>query len=141
VPEVPRYPRVEVLWSDAAVPQPVAVVVECNEPLWRSRPVPTRHTIGTPVERAWWSATDTPWLTLAPSTAAVAGGDLPRATVQRTIRGPGGTRAVLLLANGSRGRELRLSLVRPADPVMGSAEEAVDALRVRLVAAPWEAEH
>jgi large repetitive protein len=144
VPEVPRYPRVEVLWTGDAVPQPVAVIVGSNEPLWRSRPVPVRHTVppgAAEPERAWWALSDEPWLRLAASSAPPGSGDLPRASVERIVRGPGGTRAVVLLAGGSRGRELRLSLVRPADPVLGTPEEAVEALQVRLLAAPWEEEH
>jgi large repetitive protein len=143
VPEVPRYPRVEVLWSGDAVPQPIAVVVESNEPLWRSRPAPTRVTVpagAAEPDRAWWALHEATWLSVQADTTAAAPDELPRASVQRTVRGPGGTRGVFLLADGSRGHELRLQLTRHGDPVMASTDEVVAALQVRLVAAPWEEE-
>jgi large repetitive protein len=143
VPEVPRYPRVQVLWDGGDVPAPVAVVVESNEPLWRSRPVPVRRTVpegAAEPERAWWATADQAWLELSVDGGEPAPDELPRAVVQRLVRGPGGTRAVALLDGDARGSELVLALRRPADPVLGTDEEAVTALRVGLLTAPWEEE-
>lgn len=143
VPETPGHPAVEVLWSGEAVPQPVAVVVESSEPLWRSRVMP--KVVTGPVDAAdpthhWWAGVRGDWLRLEPSTAAVAAGDLPRATVTRIVRCPGLTRAVALLAPGSRGQELRLDLVVAADDLAAAPEERRTALRVSLQRAPWEVE-
>ena len=128
VPSVPRYPAVQVLWSGDAVPQPVAVVVECSESMSRRRPMPTPVT--GPADPAagpghkWWAAVEREWLSLQVSTAAPAAGDPPRAAVTRTVLGPGATRALVLLAPGSRGSELRLDLVVTADELAGLPENA-----------------
>ncbi|MFZ1285639.1 MAG: DUF6603 domain-containing protein [Candidatus Phosphoribacter sp.] len=143
VPTTPAFPAVEVLWTGDAVPQPVAVVIESSEPLWRSRVTPTMVT--GPVDAAdplhhWWAGVPHDWLSLAPSTAPVAGGDLPRATVTRIVIGPGRTRAIVLLAPGSRGTEARLDLVLAADDLAALAERRLSAVRVSLRRAPWEVE-
>ncbi len=144
VPGVPRYPVVEVLWSGDATPQPVAVVVECSEAMWRARPMPT-VVAGPPDPSAgpghqWWAAVEADWLSLAASTAPPAAGDPPRAAITRLVRGPGGTRAVVLLGPGSRGSELRLDLVVAGDALAGTAAQRAEAVRIALVRAPWEVE-
>ncbi|HYW49682.1 MAG TPA: hypothetical protein VE861_03700 [Gemmatimonadaceae bacterium] len=143
VPQVPRYPRVQVLWSSDTVPQPVAVVVESSESLWRDRPIPT--VVSGPPDaldptHKWWKAERSDWLALRASVAAVAAGDPPRATVTRLVHGPGGTRAVVLLGAGARGAEVRLDLVVTADVLAGTVDQPTETLRVRLVRAPWEVE-
>ena len=143
VPTTPAFPAVEVLWSGDAVPQPIAIVVESSEPLWRSRVMPTQVT--GPVDAAdplhhWWAGVAGDWLSLATSTAPVAAGDLPRATVNRIIACPGRTRAVVLLAPGARGTEARLDLVLAADPLAAVAERRRTVVRVSLQRAPWEVE-
>jgi hypothetical protein len=140
-PQVPRYPRVQVLWSSDPVPQPVAVVVEGSESMWRSRPIPTQ--VPGPVDASdpghkWWAAVRRDWLSLADSVAPVAAGDPPRAGVTRIVAGPGGTRAVVLLAAGARGSEVRLDLVVAGDPLAGTAEQRAEAVRLALLRAPWE---
>ena len=139
-PQAPSLPLVQVLWSADAVPQPVAVVVEGAEPLWRSRDLPA--VVPGPPDASdpthhWWAARPQEWLTLQVSSA---GGTLPAAAVTRIVRGPGATRAVVVLGPGSRGAELRLDLVLAADPLAGTAASAVAALRLPLPAAPWELE-
>jgi large repetitive protein len=140
VPQVPSIPRVQVLWSADATPQPVAVVVEGGEALWRTRDMP--EVVPGPPDASdpthhWWAARPREWLSLAVSGA---GGALPAAVVTRIVRGPGSTRAVVLLDGGSRGAELRLDLVRAADPLAGTAAVATAALRLPLLRAPWEVE-
>jgi hypothetical protein len=125
VPTTPAFPAVEVLWTGAPVPQPVAIIVESSEPLWRSRVMP--HQVSGPVDAAdplhhWWAGVADNWLALAPSTAPVAAGDLPRAVISRTIACPGRTRAVILLGAGARGTEARLDLVLAADDLAGQPE-------------------
>ena len=143
VPEVPSFPAVEVLWSGDATPQPVALVVECSEPLWRSRVLP--RVVQGPLDASdpthkWWKGVRDDWLSLQDSTSPTGGGDLPRAAVTRIIRCPGDTRAIVLLAPGSRDHEVRLDLVVAADPLAGAPETRRTAVRMGLVRAPWEVE-
>ena len=143
VPTTPSFPAVEVLWTGAAVPQPVAIIVESSEPLWRSRVMP--HQVSGPVDAAdplhhWWAGVADNWLALAPSTAPVAAGDLPRAVITRTVACPGRTRAVVLLGAGARGTEARLDLVLVADDLAGLPERRSTVVRVSLQRAPWEVE-
>jgi hypothetical protein len=140
VPQVPHYPAVTVLWSPDAVPQPVAVVVEGGEAFWRARPVPTFLTglvVDDPTQ-GWWVAQDTDWLSLQTSASAPEAGDPPRAPVTRLVRGPGDTRAVVLLGPSARGTELVLDLVRAADPLSGGTATMATAVRVFFGSAPWE---
>ena len=88
----------------------------------------------------WWAAVEADWLSLKPSTAVPAAGDPPQTSITRLVKGPGGTRAVLLLAPGSRGTELRLDLVVAGDALAGTAEQRAEALRIALQRAPWEVE-
>ena len=142
VPQVPRYPSVVVLWSPDAVPQPVAVVVEGSEAMWRSRPMPLK--VAGPTDddptHEWWAARDGDWLFLAGASAAPPPGSPPQAPVTRLVRGPGGTRAVVLLGPGARGTEVRLDLVAAADQLAPSAEVRAMAVQVLLDSAPWEVE-
>ncbi|HEY3438653.1 MAG TPA: hypothetical protein VGK35_13275, partial [Actinotalea sp.] len=142
VPQVPRYPSVVVLWSPDAVPQPVAVVVEGSEAMWRSRPMPTKvpgPTDDDPTHE-WWAARERDWMFLAAATAAPPPGSPAQAPVTRIVRGPGGTRAVVLLGPGARGTELRLDLVRAADELAASPEARSAAVHLMLDTAPWEVE-
>ncbi|MDM7830260.1 DUF6603 domain-containing protein [Cellulomonas edaphi] len=135
VPEVPRYPAVQVLWSPDTVPQPVAVVVEGSEALWRSRLVATRVEGPADAEdpsHEWWAPRPGPWLTLE-----VPGGGAP---VTRVVRGPGDTRAVILLGAGARGTQLTVQLVRAADELAGTPAKPATAVQVLLERAPWEVE-
>ncbi len=140
-PQTPTVPAVQVLWSAATLPEPVAVVVECSERLWRSRLMPT--SVPGPADAAdathkWWAARPAEWLSVKDSATAPAAGDLPRAGITRLVHGPGGTRAVVVLAPGSRGREVRLDLVVAADPLGASAEVRARAVGIPLHRAPWE---
>ncbi|MEN0129598.1 MAG: DUF6603 domain-containing protein [Brevundimonas sp.] len=135
VPQVPRYPAVQVLWSPDAVPQPVAVVVEGSETLWRSRLIATRVEGPADAEdpsHEWWAPRPGPWMSLA-----VPGGGAP---VTRIVRAPGDTRAVILLGPGARGTQLTVQLVREADELSGTAAAPVTAVQVLLERAPWEVE-
>ncbi len=143
VPQTPGYPAVELLWSGDPVPQPVAVVVECSEPLWRLRTMPAQVT--GPADaldpiHTWWRGVPSDWLALQESSAPVAAGDLPRADVRRIIRCPGRTRALVLLEPGQRGTEVRLDLVVAADLLAQTPEQRSVAVRVSLARAPWEVE-
>lgn len=143
VPEAPRYPRVQVLWSGDAIPQPVAVVVECSEPLWRQRPMPAKvsgPTDATDPLHTWWKAIKSDWLAFEVSSRAPVAGAPPRANVIRLVHAPGSARAVALLAPNARGRELVLDLVVKADLLAGTSDQTALALSVLLARAPWEVE-
>ena len=58
-PQAPGYPAVQVVWSPDPTPQPIAVIVECSEPLWRARLVPTVVTQppdASDPTHTWWAA-------------------------------------------------------------------------------------
>ena len=129
---VPRHPQVLVLWAAGApLPQPVAVVLDANEALWRRRLAPARVTPVDPQDPrgARWISQPFQWLGLQSSGTAV---------VNRVVEAPGGQRAVVLLAPAQRGRRLELNLVRANDPVTGSGAAAALVANLTFVAAPWE---
>jgi hypothetical protein len=134
-PVVPRLPKVQVLWTTEATPQPVAVVVEAAEPLWRSHAVPTQVSTANPRDPSGMSwrdvATEYVRLERDPASTASVGPHI--------VRAPGLQRAVVLLPAGQRGTTLVLRLARDADPLAGgsSASTAVVAT-LGLAAAPWE---
>lgn len=141
VPTVPRYPQVEVLWSLDPTPQPVAVIIECSEAMWRSRPMPTEvsgpATGGDP-GHTWWRAEPQDWLLLDTTPAPTGTGDLPAAPVSRVIRGPGDTRAIVLLAAGARGTVVRLDLRHVGDALAETPTTSHRVVDLALRSAPWE---
>ena len=143
VDAVPDWPRTRVLWSTAAIPQPLAVIIEGSEPLWRTRTVPTWVTAPADApdpSHGYWAGRPGEWLVLRADTTSPAADDLQRATVQRIIRGPGGTRAIAILGPGARGREARFSLVHRIIAPTGTTETPTIAVRADLQRAPWEVE-
>jgi hypothetical protein len=142
-PQAPGYPAVQVVWSPDPTPQPIAVILECSEPLWRARLMPTVVTQppdASDPTHTWWAARPADWLFVRSSSTAPGAGDLPRAPVVRIVRGPGDTRAIVLLGAGARGTEARIDLVVAADALAGTPEAAVTIVRAALVRAPWEVE-
>ena len=143
VPQTPGAPVVQVLWSTDTLPEPLALVVECSETLWRSRLMPTK--VQGPIDSVdpthhWWAARPTDWLSLKASTAAAPAGSLPAAGITRIIRGPGLGRAVVLLDAGARGKRVSLDLVVAADALANAPEGRAVAVDVPLQRAPWEEE-
>jgi hypothetical protein len=135
----PAAPAITVLWEQvgAGTPQPVAVLVDADEPLWRSRrhPEEVADPDGLPGTKRW-RLTDTEWLRLEQG----AGGDVTLGAAG-ILRAPGGQRAlVVLAAAGQRGRRLRLDLVRRAfpEPFLQLPEERYTILDQRLDRAPWK---
>ncbi len=133
-PSVPRLPRVQVVWSTDATPQPLAVVVEAPEPLWRNHPAPALVDSDDPRSPGGkaWRDVPTNYLRLtrdASSTTAVAS----------FVAAPGLQRGIVLLPPGQRGTTLALALARDAEPlVTGSMPAAAPIARIDLSAAPWE---
>ncbi|WP_427117238.1 DUF6603 domain-containing protein [Pseudarthrobacter scleromae] len=141
VPQTPSAPAVQVWWSADAVPQPLAVVVECSEQLVRERVMPVQLSAppdGVDPSHAWWAARPATWLDVRP--AAAPPDPAAAASVGRVVRGPGGTRAMVLLAAGQRGRRLTLELVQAPDPLAADPGRAVTIVDVTLTGAPWEVE-
>lgn len=129
---VPRYPSCTVLWSTSSPPQPVAVVIDANEPLWRSRLAPERLPDGSnpnDPKAAAWQLAPFEWLTVL--TSGTAG-------VQRVVRGPGNQRALIVLHANQRGRMLVATLAQPADPLSAASAATAELVSITLAQAPWE---
>lgn len=140
-PEVPRYPRVVVLWDDATPAQPVAVLADGNEELWRARPMPVEvpaPPTSTDPTHTWWAARLDDWLLPEMSTASAPAGEPSTAAVSRIVRGPGDTRLLAILAAGSRGAQVRLDLRHRVDKLSGGTDTVAAAVRVNVARPPWE---
>lgn len=136
VSDAPKGPSVTILWEPAAGgAQPTAVLIDADDPLWRERPCPTLVSDPTALPGTTrWEMADRTWLSLQPDAASAS-------FVNGTpIRAPGSQRALVLLKPGSRGKRLKLELVRAAspEPWLAIAEERCLALDVLLSAPPWE---
>ena len=130
----PRGPNVTIFWEPAAGgAQPTAVLIDANAPLWRERPCPTLVPDPTALPGTTrWEMADRTWLSLYAASGSFVNG--------APIRAPGSQRALVLLKPGSRGKRLKLELVRAAfpEPWLAIAEERCPALDVLLSAPPWE---
>lgn len=140
VPVVPSAPRVEVWWSADPAPRPLAVVIEASEALYREHLAPTWVTgpgDSADPSHGWWAARPQPCLTPAGVLAPGAG----EVTAQGPlVVAPGGTRVLAFLPANARGARFRLDLLRPGDPLAGTADERALAVDVALEKAPWEVE-
>jgi len=130
--------RALVIWEQAGAnpPQPAAILIDAPEPLWRSRPYPSKVTDTTgPTDATRWVLGSRDWLALqtgAGTDAVIAANGF--------IRAPGDQRVLIVFGAGSRGKTLHLDLVRTAnaDPYLPIAEERYTVVDVVLVRAPWE---
>ncbi len=133
-PQVPAFPLVQVLWTTGATPQPVAVIVESNERLVRTRVGPKKVVSSTtdpdPVHH-YWARVPYRWLSVVRSAGA-------GAAVDRVAVGPGGTRVVVFLGANQRGTTLKLDL--QVTKVDGTPGASAPTLSVLLARAPWEEE-
>jgi large repetitive protein len=133
---VPDRPRIVVWWEGAGpTPQPTAVVVDANEPLWRERERAKLVTLaGTDVKH--YELSRDPWI--SPEEGAGSDG-----VVDRIVRAPGGQRAVVILKPGSRGKKLSLVLRRLAFTESyldgpGASDEDFKLVDVAFLKALWE---
>ncbi len=130
--------RILVIWEQPAAgpPQPVGVLVDALEPMWRARAHPEKVDDDTGLSNAQrWVLGSRDWLELQPGSTT----DAPVAA-NGMIRAPGDQRALVVLGPGARGKRLSLDLVRTActDPWMPIAEERHAIVDLPLLRAPWE---
>ena len=133
---VPKVPRAIIFWEPGAPdPQPVAVLLDASEPMWRSRPIPTEVLDPGSALGKHYEMVPTPWLALAAQ-----GGD---PIVDHIVIAPGGQRSLITLKAGARSQHLRLVLQRIAQPApyldgAGAIDQFVPVLDLSLLHAPWE---
>jgi hypothetical protein len=130
----PAAPRPTVIWQDGAgggPPQPVALLLETPEPLWRARGVPQEVQDGQGTSRyqlvpqAWLDVIETP----------------PAAPlVVRLVHSTDGGRTLAMLGPAARGGTLNLALRRTHHPLFEDDTVSTIASLVSavLTAAPWE---
>jgi hypothetical protein len=130
----PAAPQVTAIWQDGPPgqpAQPVAVLLETPEALWRWRDVPAEATDA--YGRRRYVLQPAPWLEVAetPTPAPVAAGFVSSA---------GGGRTLVLLQPNARGATLHLLLKRIHHPLFegDSAVHTATLATVSLAAAPWE---
>jgi hypothetical protein len=133
-PTVPRLPRVQVVWSTDSPPQPLAVVFEAAEPLWRSHPIPTQVSTNDPRD-----PTGLAWRDVVTEYVRPVRDPTSTAFVNGIVAAPGRQRGIVRLQPGQRETSLVLALGRDADPLaLGSSADTAILAYVDLVAAPWE---
>jgi hypothetical protein len=129
----PAEPRVTVTWRGGVgeTPQPVAVLVETPEPLWRQREVPKEVVDGTGTRRIQMVAE--PWLDVLAAPAAAP-------LIQRLVRSTEGGRTLALLNPGARGGLLALLLRRLYHPLFEGSRppDSWPLVTADLANAPWE---
>jgi large repetitive protein len=134
---VPKVPRAIVFWeSGVSDPQPVAVLLDASEPMWRSRPIPTEVLDPGSALGKHYEMVAIPWLDLQQQ----GGGD---SIVNGIVQAPGGQRALITFKAGARGKHLRLALRRIAqNAAYLDGPTAIDrfypVLDLSLLHAPWE---
>jgi large repetitive protein len=133
--------RIVIYWAPATPNGPFAphaVLIDCTEPLWRTRPEPTFQN---PI------ATDPSFkiVTIGPGTSlevAEQGGS----NIGTYLVSPSGTRTVAVFgasfAPPPGGTTVSLALHRPASPIYGNPDEADIIVALQMApTAPWENDH
>jgi hypothetical protein len=134
---VASFPRTIIFWEPTTPnPQPVAVMLDSSEPMWRDRPIPSEVNDPEPAGAKHYEMVATPWLDLVQQS----GGD---DVVDHIVRAPGGQRALITLKPGSRGKHIRLALRRIAQTAAylngpTATDQFYTVLDLTLAAAPWE---
>ncbi len=136
---VPGRPETTVFWEQegGADPVPVAILIDASEPMQRGWSLPTKlvDTSNEPSSEYWANA-EHEWLGIEE------GADTP-GMVPKLIIAPGGQRVLAILADGARGAQVAVDLVRRelsdhfADPE-GSVDIRFPIVDVILDRAPWE---
>ena len=133
---VPKVPAFTVFWEPSSPPQPVAILVDSSEPMWRNRPIPTQITNPDPTAAQWYQLEPQPWLELAQQP----GGD---DVVDQIVTAPGGQRALVTLKPGARAKHIILALERVVhtEPYLdgpAATNQFFTVLDMNLANAPWE---
>jgi large repetitive protein len=133
---VPKVPAFTVFWEPSSPPQPVAILVDGSEPLWRERPLPTEIVSPDPTAAKWYELASQPWLAL---TQQPGGDDI----VDKVVVAPGGQRALVTLKPNARGKHILLALDRVphSEPYLdgpGATHQFFTILNMNLTTAPWE---
>lgn len=139
---VPSNPRVVIFWDQVLdkFPQPVALLIDSSEPMWRDCLIPEEVTSDGPSGAKHYELQPFQWLKLAQQTGGTDGGD---DIVDQIIRAPGGQRALITLKPESRGKRIKLALQRIAQTKpdllsLGETDRFSPILDLELKAAPWE---
>ena len=134
---VPTAPRTTVFWeAGVGGPQPVAVLIDSSEPMFRSRRIPQEVTdLGLAAAKRF-ETVSMPWLLVTEQ----GGGD---ALVDTVVAAPGGMRALVTLKPLSRSRHLKIALRHRVFPQAhldgpGATDRDVSILDLKLEHAPWE---
>lgn len=146
---VPDRPETTVFWEQAGPavePQPVAILIDANEPMRRlwDLPVKVVDSEADPVSE-YWDRKPHVWLDLEE------GAETP-GRIDKILRDPGGQRALVLLNPGARGARVQIEMVRyPVVETMaeaagnedlegpgGDSEQRFAVVDLRLDRAPWE---
>jgi len=130
----PTAPQVTLIWQDGLAgdpPQPMAVLLEAPEALWRWRDVPVSTTDA--YGRRRYTLQPAPWLEVAEAPAAVP-------VSEGFVSSAGGGRTLVLLRPNARGATLSLLLKHIHHPLFeaNNAVETATLATVSLSAAPWE---
>jgi hypothetical protein len=118
---------------------PHAILIDAQEPLWRTRQEPKLETVP--------GQSDPAFQHIVPQTVpALEIVETGTSFVERFVCSPGGTRTLVILSSALQpppdGVELTLSLRRPASALYGLAEETTRLVSLTLRAsAPWEDDH
>lgn len=136
---VPDSPRIVVFWEQAnaaALPKPVAVLIDASEPMRRSRALPTEQGSSDTPPTKRWKMTEKRWLDLTTAPTSTA-------SVTRTIWAPGQQRVLVMLAAGARGKRLQMALKREVftEPFLdgpGATPVVFTIIDETLGHAPWE---
>ncbi|WP_299046105.1 hypothetical protein [uncultured Tateyamaria sp.] len=141
--DVPGAARVIVFWEQAnpaSDPQPAAMLLDASEPLHRTRPLPQEVTEEDPdgIAITRWRLEPTPWLSIAEASSS-------DDVIDKTLFAPGAQRALITLKPGSRGKALRLNMIRKAfsEPYLDeglSGDTEIEIVATDLTRAPWEEE-
>lgn len=135
---VPDKPRLVIYWQQQgdALPQPAAVLIDATEPLWRTRPYPSKVTDDTgPVTAERWVLAPVEYMRVADVSAAGV------VAASGIIRAPGLQRALVVLAPDARGKTVKLDLLEsgfPALPFLNQTERRATLIELPLAHAPWE---
>lgn len=134
--ELPDHPQLVVFWETLETPQPVAIMIDASEPLWRRRMLPYERIDASPEGAKRYEMKLVTWL--APDEQS--GGE---PIVQQIIAAPGGQRALVILKANSRGKRLKLALRRIAQPEpyldgAGATDQYATIAELILISAPWE---